>query len=154
MSFDVMFFAPDADRDAPLDAATSRSLAGVVQQHGGPGAPDEYGYFFELNDGGGVEFYAGHRVGGMLALRDLTPELCDFIFDVMAATGWVAAFQFEETTLLTARELTPAELRRVEGPDAKIVLVRSPDDVARALADAFGGWEAYRDHVNETLKPK
>lgn len=146
MSFDI--FIHPIEGTAPLDPEMARALSEVSVKHGGPSAPDESGYHFDLRDGGGVEFYAGvAKAGGMLSLRGWGEAEAAFLFDVLDRTGWLAVIPSgEPLPILTVRERENAT--ELVGDLKHVVHVtKSRDDVFRAVEWAFGQWADYRDQV-------
>ncbi|MBX3430183.1 MAG: hypothetical protein KF779_11445 [Hyphomonadaceae bacterium] len=146
MSFDI--FIHPIEETAPLDKEMARALSDVSVKHGGPSEPDKSGYHFDLRDGGGVEFYAGvAEAGGMLSLRSWGEAEAAFLFDVLDRTGWLAVIPSgEPLPILTVRERESAT--ELVGDVKHVVLVlKSGDDVFRAVERAFGQWGGYRDQV-------
>jgi hypothetical protein len=147
LSFDLFLVDMTADKDAALPPEKALALAAVVQAHGGPPSPDEHGYFFDSANGGSVELYAGHRDGGMLAVRGWGPGLASFAFDVLKATNWVLVIPTDKLIFVATRELTPAERETLADTEYEFTNVTSGADVMRAAEPAFGAWADYRDQV-------
>ncbi|PZO50603.1 MAG: hypothetical protein DCF16_12730 [Alphaproteobacteria bacterium] len=146
MSFDL--FIHPIEGTAPLTADMSRALGEVCVKHGGPSAPDGSGYHFALSDGSGVEFFAGGgEAGGMLSLRRWSEAQAAFLFDLLNRTDWLCVVPSgEPLPVLTARDMeSAAEL--VGDADHTVIVVRSPEEVLRAVERAFGQWADYRDQV-------
>jgi hypothetical protein len=133
--------------DAPLPPDQAAAVSRVVQAYGGPAAPDEFGYFFESAKAGPIEFYAGKRSGGMLAVRGWGPGKADFIFDILAATGWSMVVPSDPLVLIAARDLSAEERAELADAEYDFVVVASGADVMRAAEPAFGAWSDYRDQV-------
>jgi hypothetical protein len=146
LSFDI--FIHPIEGTAPLSAEMARALSEVSVKHGGPSEPDQTGYHFDLSDGSGVEFYAGTtKTGGMMSVRGWSESQAAFLFDVLNRTDWLAVIPSgEPLPVLTARERESAveligDLKHV------VHVVKSPDDVLRAVERAFDQWADYRDQV-------
>jgi hypothetical protein len=147
LSFDLFFQNLTAGKDAALPSEKAIALSRVVQSWGGPAAPDEFGYFFDSDVAGPVEFYAGDREGGMLAVRGWCPGLASFAFDVLQATDWTMAISADKLIFVAVRDLTAAEREVLVDAEYDFAQVVSGADLMRAAEPAFGVWRDYRDHV-------
>jgi hypothetical protein len=133
VSFDISFAAlTDPPGDAALSAARKARLGRIVAAYGGPAAPDEHGYF-----GGWMEFYAGKREGGMLALRGFGEDAIAFVSQVMREMDWGVFVNGSGARFLTPRALTPSETAYVPPRDVPHIVVTSDEMLKAALTGDF-----------------
>ena len=148
MSFDLIFLDLTADENAPLAPEKAAAIGQVMQSYGGPAEPDEFGYFFDSPKAGNVEFYAGVRNGGMLALRGWGRGTADFVFDILRQTNWILLMADDgRTVFIAARALSVHERERLAGGEYEFLLVASGEDILHAAEPFFGAWAGYRDRV-------
>jgi hypothetical protein len=128
----------------PLSAEDVRAIQAVSAGVSARG-PDEFGCFVvELGDGGGAEVFASDlETGCMVALRELTPDLLRFLYDLLAAANWV---------LLPAMEGNPAIVKSPGlacgfAENFPEVVCSSPDELEEILSSGFDAWRSYRDRV-------
>lgn len=145
MSFDI--FLQYAQREAPQHADLDGAVASVVRAFGGS-QRDEFGYFFDLVDGGSIEL---HMTAGddnaMLAMRGLNAGIVRFMLELMQATGWVALVPNDENDELVAAARQPIPAAEIYDDFPEIIIVSADEDLAALLAPAFGDWADYRDQV-------
>lgn len=163
MSFDLFLMSVSSETDAPAKAAAART---VLTRHKHRVAPDSDLYSVEFGDGSHVELNAAGLDGtaaepfngGMLMLRGLSPEICEFIFEFSRAAGCVILPAMESPTVLIPREDLAASLPP-ELDDRERIPINSGADVATALTGGHDAWQAFRDRVqrlagdNPFLKP-
>jgi hypothetical protein len=128
----------------PLSAEDVRAIRGVLARAGAR-EPDEFGCFVvELGDGGGAEVFARDLANGcMVALRGLTPDLLQFLYDLLAAARWV---------LLPAMEGNPAVVKSPGlasgfADDFPEVVCGSPEELGALLSGGYDAWRKYRDQI-------
>jgi hypothetical protein len=150
LSFDLHFFSlPVPFEPRALTQEAAAKLGALVARYGGPSEPDEFGYFFDLPEGGHIEFYAGKHEGAMLALRGMSEIYAAFAWDVMREMGWAILFAVdaEKQMLLTS---APAEdlgmLAELEG-EIVVRVIEQPSDLSGAVSDPFESWAAWRDGI-------
>jgi hypothetical protein len=140
-------FTGEIESSLPAETLSVEDQAmarGVLAKAGARG-PDEFGCFVvEFDDGGGAGVFAGGLgTGCMVALRDLTPDLLRFLYDLLRAADWV---------LLPAMEGNPAI---VTSPGLAIdfadsfpeIVCGSPEELGEILSGGSDAWKTYRDRV-------
>jgi hypothetical protein len=143
VSFDISFAAlTDPPGNATLTNERKAKLGAIVMRYGGPSTPDQHGYF-----GGWIEFYAGGREGGMLALREVGGEAMGFVSEVMREMDWGVFVNGEGARFLTARALGPSEHAFVPPRDVPHFVVTSVEALEAEIAGDLGRWADYRDQV-------
>jgi hypothetical protein len=127
-----------------LSAEDVLAIRGVLAK-AGAGGPDEFGCFVvEPGDGGGAEVFAKNLTTGcMVAIRDLTPDLLGFLYDLLIAAEWV---------LLPAMEDNPAIVKSSGlasgfADDFPEVVCSSPEELGEILSGGFDAWRRYRDQI-------
>lgn len=145
MSFDVMFIPREANREA-LNPGEAAVLSRVMMAFGGPAAPDQHGYFFELPDGGYVEFFFGGTANAMLALRsNVTLDHGRFMFELMKALDWCWFIAGDdEPCLVAARAFAGGEEPPAPVP---VLVLSSPEEILEAIAPGHEAWSGYGDRV-------
>jgi hypothetical protein len=151
MSFDLFLMSFASETDAPANAAAARA---VLTRHKYQVAPDSDLYSVELGDGSHLELSAAGLdgtasepfTGGMLILRGLSPEICEFLFEFARAAGCVILPAMEGPTVLIPREDLAASLP-AELDDRERIPINCGSDVAAALTGGDAAWQAFRDRV-------
>jgi hypothetical protein len=151
LSFDLHFFSlPVAFEPAPLSAEAASRLSALVQRHGGPAAPDQHGFFFDLPNGGGhIEFYAGKTEGAMLAMRELSDAQLAFAWDVMREMGWAILAPVDENkqVLLTAKPVDDLGMLSEMECETVVRVAQDASDLNSVISEPFEAWAAWRDQI-------
>lgn len=163
MSFDIHFLtgrfgeAPIEPGDPPRrktrtglpeEFLTNEELAAVEQvfRQAYAKGPDDLGcYTIELEDGGSAEVYASQLARGcMVALRGITPNLCQFLFHLLKAGNWVMLPVMEDSIAITT---APERLRNIPDNFPEVVICNSPTELGALLARGVWAWSEYRNQV-------
>jgi hypothetical protein len=86
----------------PLSAAELKAVQQVLMRAKADG-PDEYGcYVVQVDDGAGAEVFGSELATGcMVALREMTADLLQFLFDLLKAGNWVMLPAMEDAVAIT-----------------------------------------------------
>jgi hypothetical protein len=163
MSFDIFFqtgrftgkpvlkknpFTGEAQTVLPEETLNAAEITAVRQalKRVAPQGPDEHGcYVVELADGGGAEVVASKlQTGCMVALRGITPNLIDFLYELLKAGNWVMLPVMEDAVAITA---SPRGMKGVPDDFPTIVACNSADDMGVLLTKGVKAWQKYRDQV-------
>ncbi len=128
----------------PLSAAEMKAVRQVLKRV--TQGPDEHGcYIVQLDDGGGAEVFADDlKTGCMVALRGMTPNLLQFLFDLLKAGNWVMLPAMEDAVAITtSRE----SIKGVSEDFPRIVICNSADELGVLLTEGVQAWQKYRDQV-------
>lgn len=141
MSFDV--FLQFAESDRQHDPALETKVTAVARKFGGDRQPGGYGV--ELADGAFVDIFMREGAdSAMIALRDMSPTMASFLFDVMQTTGWALIFGGAPPCALMLHKVPTASMH--DGFPS-IQIVKTPEELAGALSSSFGNWADYRNQV-------
>lgn len=163
MSFDVFFQPcrftgspiikknPFTDEDLttfpnePLSELEVKAVQDVLKRANATN-PDEHGcYVVQLGDGSGAELFGSDLATGcMVALRGITSELIQFLFDLLQAGNWVMLPAMEDALAITT---SPGCLKGIPDDFPKIVVCHSAAELAVLLSDGFQAWETYKDQI-------
>jgi hypothetical protein len=129
----------------PLTPAELDAVRHLLERTEAAG-PDEHGcYVVRFGDGGGAEVFGGDlRTGCMVAVRGITPDLLQFLIDLLRAGNWVMLPAMEGDIAITA---SPESLRGVPDGFPRVVICDSAEELGVLLTDGFGAWQRYRDQV-------
>lgn len=121
----------------PLTAVELHSVRQVLEQAGAQG-PDPYGcYVISLSDGGEAEVFAKELQSHcMVALRGITPQLAQFLFDLLRAGNWVMLPASENSVALTT---APESIKGVPEDFPEIITVTTADQVRVLLSQGVSG---------------
>jgi hypothetical protein len=127
----------------PLNATELQAVRWVLDQANGHG-PDEDGFYsVECADGGMADVFGNNLANGcMAALRGVTPDLCQFLCDLLKAGNWVMLPAMEGAMAITT---SPSCLKDISADFPRVVVCNSPKEISVLLIDGFRGWEKYRD---------
>lgn len=131
--------------EEPLTAAEVKAVRQVLKGIDAQG-PDKHGcYIVELADGGGAEVFADKlKMGCMVALRDITPHLIQFLFDLLKAGNWVMLSPLEDAVAITA---SPGIVKGVPDEFPKVVVCNTTDELGVLLTKGVKAWQKHRDKV-------
>jgi hypothetical protein len=131
--------------EEPLSAAEVQAVRKVLEKVQAQG-PDEHGcYVVELEDGGGAEVFADKlQTGCMVALREITPSLLHFLFDLLKAGNWVMLPAMEGDIAITT---APGSIRGLPEDFPKVVVCNSANEMGVLLTKGVKAWQRYRDQV-------
>ena len=163
MSFDVFFqpaqFSDDAIEQTnpftgevlsvvPMVPLAGSELDAVRQvlkgatSHG----PDDFGcHVVKFQDGGVAQIFASELERGcMAALRGITPDLLQFLYDMLVAGRWVMLPAMENPVSITTPSSSVSGL-----PEdfLEVVECKSAAELGVLLNDGFQTWKKYRDQV-------
>jgi hypothetical protein len=151
LSFDLHFFAlPVPFEPSPLSEEAAAKLNALVKRFGGPVAPNQHGYFFDMPNGGGhIEFYAGKTEGAMLALREFGSSHLEFAWDVMSNMGWALLVPVDEEKqmLLTSAPVDDLGMLAEMEMETLVRVIDGPSDLQNAITEPFETWAAWRDQI-------
>jgi hypothetical protein len=120
------------------------ALRAVLAQANAPDL-DEFGcYVVEVADGGGADVYGDDlEKGCMVAVRELTPDIAQFLLDFLNAADWVMRPAMEGNPVITTSHVP------VEGPadDSPRVVCTSAKELMVVLSEGVEAWQKYRDRV-------
>lgn len=80
----------------------------------------------------------------MVAVRNLTPALVQFLFDLLQAGRWVMLPAMEGNIAVTVPE---SVIENVSDDFPERVVCQSAPELQVQLTKGFGAWKKYRDHV-------
>jgi hypothetical protein len=131
--------------EEPLTATEVKAVRKVLKEVNAQG-PDEHGcYVVELKDGGAAEVFSDQlKSGCMVCLRGITPDLCQFLFDVLKAGKWVMLPIMEDAVALTA---SPSSVKGVPDDFPRLLNCDSAQALAVLLTKGVKDWQNYRDKV-------
>jgi hypothetical protein len=134
----------------PLNAAELTAVQQILDRAKSSG-PDEHGcYVVDLSDGGTAEVFTGDLATGcMVAMRRITPDLFQFLYDLLEAGNWVLLPAMEDGAAITA---SPECLKGVPADFPKIVVCGSAEELRVLLTPGVNAWQKYRDQVVRDTK--
>src|SRR5262249_47327201 len=123
--------------DEPLRAAELKAVRRVLKRARAHG-PDEHGrYVVELGDGGVAEvFGADLGAGCMVALRGLTPDLSQFLYDLLKAGNWVMLPVTEDAVAVTT---SPGRMKGIPEDFPRVVVCNAAGELAAQRLGHVGG---------------
>lgn len=129
----------------PLKPAQMRAVRKILQNAKTAG-PDEFGcYLVELDDGGAAEVFAkDFATGCMAAVRGITPDLLQFLFEVLEAGQWAMLPVMEPAVAITT---SLDYLHGVPDDFPRTVACGTADELGVLLTKGVKAWEKYRDQV-------
>ena len=129
----------------PVSAAELEAVRQILRR--AKARSDEEGNFLvEFADGGSVEIYTADDLatGFMASLRrGLTPELTQFLFDLLKAGNWVLLPTEDNATLATSRD----RLANLPPELSPGVVCHTAEELGTLLTGGFASWEKYRDQA-------
>lgn len=129
----------------PLSPAELKAVKAVLNRVHARRGEESDSWVVALKDGGGAEIFTdGLERGCMIAIRGLTPNLTQFLFDFLKAGNWGMLPAMEETVVITA---TPQALTGVPDDFPEVVVCQSANELDVLLSKGVRAWQAYRDHV-------
>jgi hypothetical protein len=129
----------------PLSAAELKAVREILRRAKAH-REKEGNYLVEFADGGRVEIYADDLATGFMAAlrRVLTPELTQFLFDLLQAGNWVLLATADNPTLATS----PDRLADLPPELSPGKVCHSAEELATFLTRGFtSSWEKYRDQA-------
>jgi hypothetical protein len=139
---EVKWVIPDEPLNAEELNAVRQVLKGVKADR-----PDQYNcYVVELADGGQADIFPddGLATGCMVAVRGMTPELLQFLFDLLKAGQWAMLPAMENTVAITT---SPDRMGCIPDDFPRVVVCNSAEELRILLVDGVQAWEKYRDQV-------
>jgi hypothetical protein len=117
--------------------------------------PDDFGvYTVEFPDGQEVEFSAeglqgcGEFTGCSFEIRDMSPHLVRFVFEIARAGDMVMIPAMEEFVPILSRPEQQKELSEdLASNDPEPVVCSSTEELESLLSGGYAGWQKYRDQV-------
>ncbi len=129
----------------PLTAAELQAVKHVLAKAQARGSSEHNCYCVELPDGGSAEIYGRDLgSGSMAAVRGMTPDLLQFLHDLLRAGNWVMFPAMKGVDGITA---APASLKGIPEGFPTIIVCNSKDELGILLADGVAAWQRYRDQV-------
>jgi hypothetical protein len=109
-------------------------------------SPDEFGcYVVQLEDGGSAEVFGSKLATGcMVALRGMTGDLIQFLFDLLKAGNWVMLPAMEDNVAIIS---SSGFLRNVPDDFPRVVVCNSAPELGVLLSNGVEEWEKYRNQV-------
>jgi hypothetical protein len=169
MSFDIFFqpcrfgqvaveqrnpFTGKATNVFPAESLTPDEMAAVrnvLARVNAPGGNQRDYYRVELNDGGSAEVYAANlEKGCMVALRGITSDALQFLFDILSAGNWSMLPAMEDSRAIA---LSSESFKNLPEGFPPTVLIQSPAELGILLKDGFEAWKAFRDRVVQSKCP-
>ncbi len=80
----------------------------------------------------------------MVAVRGITPELTQFLFDMLQAGNWVMLPVTEDFVAITT---APESIKGIPDGFPEIVTVNTADEVAVLVHKGVQAWQEYRDNA-------
>jgi hypothetical protein len=80
----------------------------------------------------------------MVTLRGITPNLTQFLFDLLKAGKWVMIPVMEDLVAITA---SPESTKGIPEDFPRIVVCNSPHEMGLLLTNGVKAWQRYRDQV-------
>ena len=80
----------------------------------------------------------------MVALRGITPDLLQFLYDLHKAGNWVMLPTIEDPVAVTT---SPKHLKGIPEGFPKIVICNSGEELGLVLTSGVKAWQQYRDQV-------
>jgi hypothetical protein len=148
LSFDVFFqpcrFAETAVA-GPITAAEERAVRSILAR-ACPGGPDEHHcWAVSVGDGGNAEVFGQDlRNGCMFALRVMTRDLVQLMFDVLVAGNWVMLPAQEEARAIA---VSRGAVHRIPDGFPELVICESVEGLGALLAVEIEAWAMYRDRA-------
>jgi hypothetical protein len=106
---------------------------------------DQGSCVIEFNDGGAAEIFAEVLTSGcMIALRGITPDVSQFLFEFLKAGNWVMLPAMEDAVAITA---SPGGVKNVPHDFPRLVACDSASELTVLLSDGMETWQKYRDQV-------
>ncbi|HEY7158723.1 MAG TPA: hypothetical protein VH575_32565 [Gemmataceae bacterium] len=129
----------------PLNTAELKAVQQVLKRAKACG-PDEHGcYIVQLSDGGEAEVFGGElAMGCMVALRGMTADLLQFLFDLLKAGNWVMLPAREDAVAIAT---SPECLKGIPDDFPKVIVCSSTEEFGTLLTKGVQAWEKYRDQV-------
>jgi hypothetical protein len=108
--------------------------------------PDEHAcYVVAFSDDGGADVFASKLANGcMVAIRGMTPQLVQFLFDLLVAGKWVMLPIMAETVAIT---YSMGNVFGIPYGFPTIVECASAEELGVILSEGVQAWERYRDKV-------
>jgi hypothetical protein len=128
-----------------LSATELRAVERVLKEAGADSPAEDGCYVVKVGDGGEAEVWASNLGSScMVALRGITPNLMQFLFDLLIAGNWVMLPAMEDTVAITT---SPQSLKGVPTDFPSVVVCKSANELAVLLTEGVRQWEKYRDQV-------
>lgn len=133
-----------AQNSAPLEANELRAVQEVLSRARSGGVDRRGADLVRMPDGGEAELFSDDlKSGCMVAIRGLTSDLLQFLYDLMAAGKWVMLPTIDDEIAITC---CPEHLVGLPGDFPRIVVCKSAG--ARDVTDRrIRAWQKYRDQV-------
>jgi hypothetical protein len=136
--------------DDGLTAGELSAVKDLLSQFNATG-PDDFGcYVIHTRDGGSAELFAEELTGtdpcegSIAAVRAITPELLQFLYDLGRVGNMVIIPIMEETVFAVSSE---QQRQRVQSRWPEAVVVETPEELGELIKGGFQAWKAYRDQV-------
>ena len=129
----------------PLNDAELKAVRQVLKQANADGSDEDACYVVQLGDGGGAEIFGDQlETGCMAALHGMTPDLIQFLFDLLRAGNWVMLPVMEDSVAITT---SPESMKGISSDFPRIVVCNSAEELGTLLGNGVQAWEKYRDQV-------
>jgi hypothetical protein len=127
-----------------ISAAEERAVREVLKK-GNTKWEDQGCCVIEFDDGGTAEILAKDLTSGcMVALRGITPDVSQFLFDLLKAGNWVMLPAMQDAVAITS---SPGSVKGVPNDFPRLVTCNSANEIAVLLREGIGGWQEYRDQI-------
>ena len=128
----------------PLSSVELKAVRKVLKE---VGIKDKHGFYaVSFPDGGAAEVCAEEPATGcMVALRRITPDLTQFLFELLQAGNWVMLPAMAGNVALTT---SPESIKGVPKDFPEIIMVNNADEVGVVLSNGVQGWQKYRDKLS------
>ena len=80
----------------------------------------------------------------MIALRGLTRDLCEFLFDLLKAGNWMMLTAMTDAVAITTSQHS---VNAIPDGFSRVVVCTSPEELGALLRNGVQTWEKYRDQV-------
>ncbi len=129
----------------PLTADELKSVEHVLQRANARG-PNAHGcYVVQFGDGGRAEVFGSELATNcMVAIRGITGDLLQFLFDLLEAGNWVMIPVMEDLAAITT---SPESMKRIPDDFPRVVGCNSPKELGALLAGGVQAWQKYRDQI-------
>lgn len=131
--------------DEPLSEIELEAVQRVLKRANAHG-PDEFGcYVIQLEDGGVAEVFGSELASGCtVALRGMTANLLQFLFDLLNAGNWVMLPVMEDARAITT---SPGCLKNIPDDFPRVLVCNSAAELGVLLSKGVEEWEKYRNQV-------
>ncbi len=129
----------------PLTAAELNAVRRVLANANALDGENSGGGVARFDDSGYAEIYGQdlHK-GCMVSLRGMTPDVLNFLFELLLAGNWIMIPTMPQTRAIAA-SLTA--FQRIPHGFPEPTVCNSPEEIGLLINQGFDAWKAYRDRV-------